>query len=129
MQIADVHHTLIFLESPHRILEALEDLLNLLGDRSICVAREMTKLFEEYWRGQISGGLAYFKSQPVRGEFTLVVGGNPGKDRERWTEDEILAAIKREIKSGRPAKEISSELAGQSGWSRKEVYALVNKNK
>ena len=47
-------HTLIFLESPYRIVESLEDLLSTLGDRRICVAREMTKMFEEYWRGNIS---------------------------------------------------------------------------
>jgi 16S rRNA (cytidine1402-2'-O)-methyltransferase len=128
-QIAHLHYTLIFLESPHRLIKSLEDLLDLLGDRPICVAREMTKLFEEFWRGPISGALAHFKSQPVRGEFTLVVGGNPNMGRGRWTETEMLAAVKQELKNGRSAREISAELAEQGGWSRKEVYALVNQGK
>jgi len=68
-------YTLIFFESPHRIVESLEDIFSVLGDRRICVAREMTKLFEEYWRGTLSGALEYFKSQPARGEFTLVIEG------------------------------------------------------
>src|SRR5512141_1304112 len=68
-------YTLIFLESPYRIVESLEDILSILGDREICVAREMTKMFEEYWRGDLRGALEYFKSQPVRGEFTIVVEG------------------------------------------------------
>ena len=127
--IAGLQHTLIFLESPHRIVESLEDLLDLLGDRPICVAREMTKLFEEFRRGQISGALAHFKSQPVRGEFTLVVGGNPSMDEGRWTEKEMLAAIKKEMKSRKSAKDISTELSGRSGWSKKEVYARVNQSK
>jgi 16S rRNA C1402 (ribose-2'-O) methylase RsmI len=46
---------LIFLESPYRIVESLEDILSVLGDRRICVAREMTKMFEEYWRGTSAG--------------------------------------------------------------------------
>src|SRR5262245_9630407 len=95
-QVADLPYTLIFLESPHRIVEALEDLLSILGDRKICVAREMTKLFEEYWRGTVSGAMEYFKSQPARGEFTLVVEGKKKDEREVWTEEELRLAIARE---------------------------------
>ncbi len=52
-QVIDQPHTLIFLESPHRIVDSLEDILSTLGDRQICVAREMNKMYEEYWRGQV----------------------------------------------------------------------------
>ena len=128
-QIADLPYTLIFLESPHRIVDSLADLLTILGDRQICVAREMTKLYEEFWRGPISGALEYFKSREVRGEFTLVVAGNQTVDSGQWTEEELLAAIKHELENGKSAKEISVELAEQSGWSKKEVYALVNQAK
>src|ERR1044071_4515897 len=69
-------HTLVFLESPYRIVESLEDIFSILGDRRICVAREMTKMFEEYWRGNVSSAVQYFNAQPPRGEFTLVVDGN-----------------------------------------------------
>ena len=85
-QVANLTYTLIFLESPYRIVEALEDILSELGDRQICVAREMTKMFEEYWRGKVSGALEYFKSQPARGEFTLVVGGAE-KTSGEWSEE------------------------------------------
>jgi 16S rRNA (cytidine1402-2'-O)-methyltransferase len=128
-QIANLPHTLIFLESPHRIIDSLEDLLTILGDRPVCVAREMTKLFEEYWRGSLSGALDYFKSREVRGEFTLVVGGRTTEDRRRWSEEELLAAIAEGLKDGKSAKEISVELAEVSGWNKKEVYALVNQVK
>src|SRR6266545_493733 len=121
--------TLIFLESPYRIVEALEDILSILGNRRICVAREMTKMFEEYWRGAVSGAVEYFKSQPARGEFTLVVEGKTKHERGLWTEEEIRAAIERELQSEKSAKEISTELAEQSGWSRKEIYNLINQNK
>jgi 16S rRNA (cytidine1402-2'-O)-methyltransferase len=120
-------YTLIFFESPHRIIESLEDIFSMLGDRRICVAREMTKLFEEYWRGTVSGAVEYFKSQPARGEFTLVVEGKTKEERGLWTEDELRAAIQKELTGEKSAKEISVELAQISGWNKKEIYALINK--
>jgi len=130
LQEAEIHpYTLIFFESPHRIIEALEDILSVLGDRQICVAREMTKMFEEYWRGTVSGAVEYFKSQPVRGEFTLVIAGKMKEEKEIWTKEELLIAIERELQTKKSAKDISVELAEQSGWNKKEIYQLVNQNK
>ena len=122
-------YTLIVLESPYRVVEALEDILSILGDRQICVAREMTKMFEEYWRGTVSRALEHFKSQPARGEFTLVIQGQTKGESGKWTEEKLLKAIEKEMESGKSAKDISSELAKQTGWSKKEIYALVNQNK
>ncbi|MBV6395357.1 MAG: Ribosomal RNA small subunit methyltransferase I [Anaerolineales bacterium] len=128
-QIAGLPYTLIFLESPHRLAAALEDLLFILGDRPICVAREMTKMHEEFWRGRLSGAVEHFKSSEVRGEFTLVVGGQLSVISDQWTEERLLDAIKVELKQGKPAKEISATLARSSGWNRKDVYARVNQVK
>lgn len=128
-QIGNLRYTLLFLESPHRLVDSLEDLLAVLGDRPVCVAREMTKLYEEFWRGSLSGAVEEFKARDVRGEFTLVVGGKTKEERSVWTEDELLAAIKEELKHSKSAKEISSELAEQSGWGKKDVYARVNQAK
>ena len=125
-EVASMPYTLIFLESPYRVVESLEDLLYILGDRRICVAREMTKMYEEYWRGNISEAVEYFKSQPARGEFTLVVEGKQKDEDDRWTEEQLLNAIQSELKKDRSAKEISADLAKQSGWSKKEIYALIN---
>jgi 16S rRNA (cytidine1402-2'-O)-methyltransferase len=122
-------YTLVFLESPYRIVESLEDILSILGDRQICVAREMTKMFEEYWRGNVSGAVAYFKSQPARGEFTLVIEGKKEDGNEKWTEEQLQRAIENELKSEKSAKEISTELAKRSGWNKKEIYTLINQNK
>ena len=128
-QVSNLTYTLIFLESPHRIVDSLEDLLSVIGDRRICVAREMTKFYEEYWRGSVSGALEYFKSKEPRGEFTLVVAGKTKEERSVWTEEELLIVIKQELKADKSAKEISTELAEKSGWNKKEVYALINQNK
>jgi 16S rRNA (cytidine1402-2'-O)-methyltransferase len=128
-QVIDLPYTLIFLESPYRIVESLEDLLFVLGDRRICVAREMTKMFEEYWRGNITGAVEYFKSQPARGEFTLVVEGKAKGTTEKWTEENLFKSIKFELQNGKSAKDISSDLSEESGWSKKEIYSLINQNK
>ena len=125
-QVSKLPYTLIFLESPHRIVEALENLLAVLGDRRICVAREMTKLYEEYWRGMLNGAVEYFKSQPARGEFTLVIEGGKNDDGAQWTESELRTVIEKELWNGKSAKEISAELTEVSGWSKKEIYALIN---
>ena len=118
-------YTLIFLESPYRIVEALEDILLILGDRRVCVAREMTKMFEEYWRGMVSDAVQYFTSRPPRGEFTLVVEGHKEDGTQKWTEERLQRAIGDELKSEKSAKEISVELAKESGWNKKDIYRMI----
>ncbi len=118
--VTDLSFTLIFLETPHRLIDSLEDLQIVLGDRRIALARELTKLHEEIWRGTISEALVHFKEP--RGEFVLVIEGRKKEEREKWTEEELLKAIKNELKNKKSAKEISSELAEQSGWPKREVY-------
>ncbi len=122
-QVADLPYTLIFLETPHRLLDALEDLQNVLGNRQIALARELTKLHEEIWRGAMNEAIDYFKEP--RGEFVLVVEGKTKEEKEKWTEEELLKAIQNELKNKKSAKEISSELAEQSGWPKREVYKRV----
>ena len=67
-----VNHTIIFYEAPHRIFECLEDILEVFGDRRVCLARELTKTFEEYIRGNISDIL---KLDTIKGEIVLIVDG------------------------------------------------------
>ena len=75
-QHAESETTLVVFESPHRVLRALQDLVATLGpDRPLAVGRELTKRFEEVFRGTASGALEHFAEHPPRGEFTFVVGG------------------------------------------------------
>lgn len=125
-EVSEQPYTLIFFETPHRITDSLQDILSTLGNRRICVAREMTKLYEEYWRGDISRAIEYFNSKEARGEFTLVIEGRKKEERTVWAEAQLVEVIKHELQAGKSAKEISADLATQSGWNKKEVYALVN---
>jgi len=74
-QHADDEMTLVVFESPHRVLNALKDLIATLGtDRPVAVGRELTKRFEEVFRGTAAAALEHFVQHPPRGEFTLVIG-------------------------------------------------------
>lgn len=128
-QVTDLRYTLIFLESPHRVIEALEDLFAVLGDRPVCVAREMTKKFEEFWRGGLSAACEHFRSQPARGEYTLVIEGQTAKQKEKWPQEKLLKAIHREMKKERTARELAAELSDQSGWNKREVYKQISQSK
>ncbi len=66
--------TLVFYEAPHRLLEMLEDVREVLGDREAVIAREVTKMHEEFLRGSISGLIEQLKKRPVKGEITILVG-------------------------------------------------------
>lgn len=123
--IATLRYTLIFLETPHRLLDSLGDLLAALGDRPIAVARELTKLHEEIWRGSIGGALAHF--QEPRGEFVLVVEGNRNAQDGSWTEQELLAAIRDQLGSGETPSALAAKLSDTSGWRRRDIYALILK--
>ena len=68
--------TLILYESPHRLAAALEDMLQVLGDRRLTVCRELTKVYEEVWRTTIAKALERYRNEDPRGEFTLAVEGS-----------------------------------------------------
>jgi 16S rRNA (cytidine1402-2'-O)-methyltransferase len=122
--VASLPYTLIFLETPHRLLDALADLMEKLGDRQLAVARELTKLHEEIFRGSLSQAQAHFTEQPPRGEITLVVAGQTVRS-EPWDEERLAHAIQERLVEGEPAAHIAAQLAVLSGWPRRKVYQLI----
>jgi len=122
-QAADFPYTLIFLETPHRLQAALEDLEAVLGDRPIALARELTKLHEEIWRGTPSEARVHFKAP--RGEFVLVVSGKMKEAKAKWTEEKLLAAIRRRTKAGESPSALAAKLVVVSGWARRDIYKLI----
>ncbi len=87
--LADESRTMIFYESPYRIVKCLEQFGEVFGeDRQISVSRELTKKFEETVRGTISEVLAHFREHAPRGEFVLVVAGKPKAGKGTQTEEE-----------------------------------------
>lgn len=111
--------TLIIYESPHRLAGTLKNILEILGDRSMVVCRELTKIHEEAFKGTISEAITHF-IEP-RGEFTLVIEG-----KDESTDPHITETIKDKLrsmrKSGLTAREAIGRISGETGLSRKELY-------
>jgi 16S rRNA (cytidine1402-2'-O)-methyltransferase len=78
-EMENVRETLIFYESPHRISETLNDILEILGDREIVLTRELTKVYEEIIRGKVSEILKQVGERTLKGEITLVISGKTRK--------------------------------------------------
>jgi len=112
-------NTVIIFESPHRLHSTLKDMLNVLGDRKIAIGRELTKLHEEFFRGTISEALDYFEQ--VKGEFTLVVEGNPSPPVPDTMID-VGKELGRLYSQGASARDAIAEVAALSGVSKGTLY-------
>jgi 16S rRNA (cytidine1402-2'-O)-methyltransferase len=125
-EMAGERRTLVAFEAPHRLLSSLADLVELLGgERRLAVARELTKLHEEVWRGTTAQALAYFQEHLPRGEITLVVAGAAA--REVWDEERVRAALGELLAAGLGRKEAARRVAQESGWPAREIYRLAGK--
>jgi 16S rRNA (cytidine1402-2'-O)-methyltransferase len=118
------HRTLVVYEAPHRLLECLHDLRDVLGERQIAVARELTKLHEEMWRGPLSGAIARYETVAPRGEITLVIGGAVREESILWSTEAVRAALAEHLASGESRRDAARAVAAESGWSRRDVYGL-----
>lgn len=116
-------YTLIFYESPHRLLDTLNDMLKILGNRNIAISREITKKFEEIYRGTISDVIN--ELEVVKGEFVIVVEGN--KDVNDFSNLSILEHIELYIKNGLDSKEAIKKVAHERKLNKNEVYREYHK--
>jgi 16S rRNA (cytidine1402-2'-O)-methyltransferase len=124
--VANEPRTLVAYESPHRLLEALAAIEHTLSDRRVAVARELTKMFEEIYRGPASAARAHFAAQGVAGEITLVIAGAP--EPERWPAARVRAELNRLVAEGTKRKDAAKQVAALSGWSARAVYDLATRD-
>lgn len=122
--VAAMEATLVALEAPHRLLQALDDIRDMLGDRPMAVARELTKVYEEILRGRVSEMLAHFERQAPRGEVTLVIAGAPAAVTAAWDELRVRTAVQARVAGGETVAQAASAVAKESGWTRRTVYRL-----
>jgi 16S rRNA (cytidine1402-2'-O)-methyltransferase len=127
-QVRSELRTLVCFEAPHRLVAALGDILSICGDRQIVVASEMTKMFEEVWRGTVSASLAHYQKEPPRGEFTLVLAGAADDGEQAWAEARVRQALTESIRSGSSRRDAVVQVAKACGWPKREVYRLAMKN-
>ncbi len=124
--------TMIFYEAPHKLLSTLRDMLEVLGDREIVLARELTKKYEEYRRTTLGDALQYYEENAPKGEFVLILkGADPDKLKEEYISslpnaEELLRLYSDE---GMRAKELTRRVADELKRPRREIYDLYLKIK
>lgn len=110
--------TMIFYESPHRIEKTLNNIKEILGDRKISIAREISKRFEEIIRGNISEVLANFEN--IKGEFVIVVEGNT--ESVDYTQISIIEHVNAYVKEGMAINDAIKSVAKDRNLNKKDVY-------
>jgi 16S rRNA (cytidine1402-2'-O)-methyltransferase len=117
--------TLVLYEAPHRVRQTLQDLGETLGvERAVVLARELTKLHEQFWRGTVGEAIAYYQTKDPQGEFTLVVAGIE-RDQPILSESALKAELKALMNQGLSRSQASRQLAQQTSFSRREIYQLA----
>ncbi len=125
--IKNEKRTMIFYEAPHKILYTLKDLLEALGDRKICICRELTKIYEEYKITTIKQAIEYIDKNGIKGEIVLIVEGKNKETIEEDLQKKILSIpnatlVKEYINSGMDKKDAIKAVAKEKGIPKNEVY-------
>lgn len=123
--VKSLHSTVIFYESPHRILKTLTDIKIIFNDRQVVLCRELTKYYEE----RLSGSAAELQEQlakrdAIKGEFVLLIKGADETDF-KISEDDLQLQIQKLLKLNLPVKEIRDRLSAETSRSKKEIYQLI----
>lgn len=116
--------TLIMYEAPHRIEKMLQSCLDVLGDRHICIGRELTKVHEEFIRGTISEILPI--ASELKGEMVVVIEGNQDDYEKDIDMGQILNMVNTSIESGMSTSAAIKEVAKQTGIPKNQIYDLVH---
>ena len=122
-ELRDGRYTMVFYETPHRLQESLDDVREILGDRRMVLAREVTKLHEEFLRGRISEVIGEVSRREIRGEMTLVIEGC--SDSNATSEEALRDEIDKLKGEGMRVKEIAEIVGEKYGYSKREIYRLA----
>ena len=121
--LATEPRTVVLYEAPHRIARTLVDLRDAFGaDRRVAIARELTKLHEEVWRGTLGEAVEWAASEPP-GEMVVVIEGAP--EPEEATDEQIRDALAAELDSGASARDAAAVVAAELGVARRRAYTLA----
>jgi 16S rRNA (cytidine1402-2'-O)-methyltransferase len=122
-ELASEPRTLIFYESPRRILALLNETMEVMGDRRVVLAREMTKLHEEFIRGRLSEIIERLQDRhDIKGECTLLISGNERDPDQAWPE--VIQQIEAAVTAGQTSiSAIARDIAATSGIAKNKIYA------
>jgi len=115
--------TLVIYEAPHRLTETLNDLVEILGDRETVLAREVSKVHEEFLRGRLTEVAKQIAGREIKGELTLLIGGSRGQSEV--SQEQIEKEIRKLKDDGLRVKEIAEILGEKYGYPKKEIYRLA----
>ncbi len=119
--------TQIFYESPYRVADTLENMQAVYGDRQLVLVRELTKLYEEYQRGNISEVLSYISENPLKGECLLIVSGfNSQEEIQDLDKLDLASLVKNLVEQGNKPNQAIKKVAKDFGLSRQEVYNIYH---
>ncbi len=116
--------TTIYYEAPHRLIKTLSDLTTACGAvRRVVIARELTKLHEEFWRGTLQDANMHFAATEPRGEFVIIL--EPAKPPAPPTNEELVEAIRSEMNKGVSRKDSAARVSARFGVAKRHVYELA----
>lgn len=119
--------TLIFYESPHRIQKTLNDMFAILGNRSACICRELTKKHEEYIRDTLEN-LSKLDPESLKGEMVIVIEGTLGEIKPNVSNDEIIKMIKNLVESGVSTKDAIKRVSEITCINKNYIYKIYHIN-
>lgn len=124
---SELSSTLIIFSTPHRVLDDLQDILSVFGNRSIAVCRELTKMHEEVFRGNIQNALDHIQEHPPLGEFVLIIAGNASFTD--WDDEQIDSAITSGLAENIKSTTLATIISRDSGVAKKEIYRRIEDRK
>ena len=126
-ELSQKKEPLIFYEAPHRIQKTLESMLEILGDRKACIARELTKKHEEF----IRGGLKYLSElepETLKGEMVIVIEGNKAQDSASIDNNDLITMVKTMVESGMSTKDAIKKVSDLTKVNKNTIYKLYHLN-
>ncbi|HEV2310031.1 MAG TPA: 16S rRNA (cytidine(1402)-2'-O)-methyltransferase [Acidimicrobiia bacterium] len=122
--LAHEARTTVCFESPHRVAATVAELVDVCGpDREVVLARELTKLHEEVFRGTLAAAREHVEATPRRGEYVLVLAGAGPRDAP--TDDDVAEEARAALAAGMSARDAAAHVAGRLGVSRRRAYDVV----
>lgn len=126
-EVAALGHVSVVYEAPARLPRLLEELAELCGaERRIVVARELTKVYETFFRGTLAEGIAYYEERPARGEIVVVIAGAADGAVESVSVEAVLAVARTLLNEGQRPSAVARELSRRLGLSRNRAYEIVH---
>jgi 16S rRNA (cytidine1402-2'-O)-methyltransferase len=123
-EVAGESRTVVIFEAPHRVAVTIADLAAACGDdRRVAIARELTKLYEEVWRGTLGDAVVHVGEQEPRGEHVLVVEGAP--PAAAVDDDALESAVARELASGASARDAAATVVRDLGVPKRRAYDVA----